>query len=200
MKTSTKDQVEGTFHEIKGKAKEVAGKLSDNPNLEGEGLGEKVAGHRALQQLRRDTAPAKNRSGDQLREKENIERRIARVARGVGLAGAGAGRSKLAEPLVVRGLAAGLAADKLAIKDGLGNWLLVLGSCVKDVEASTVGAKSVPGSAAKTMNDAIIALAIRSLIPILVYSPIPKYPRSACRAGAFHSPAVRQRFARPKSS
>ncbi len=44
MKTSTKDQVEGTFHEIKGKVKEVAGKLSDNPTLEGEGLGENIAG------------------------------------------------------------------------------------------------------------------------------------------------------------
>jgi uncharacterized protein YjbJ (UPF0337 family) len=44
MKNSTKDQVEGTFHEIKGKVKEAAGKLSDNPNLESEGLGEKIAG------------------------------------------------------------------------------------------------------------------------------------------------------------
>jgi uncharacterized protein YjbJ (UPF0337 family) len=44
MKASTKDQAEGTFHELKGKVKEVAGKLSDNPKLEGEGLGEKVAG------------------------------------------------------------------------------------------------------------------------------------------------------------
>src|SRR5665647_2958528 len=44
MKTSMKDQVEGTFHEIKGKVKETAGKLSDNPKLEGEGLGEKIAG------------------------------------------------------------------------------------------------------------------------------------------------------------
>jgi uncharacterized protein YjbJ (UPF0337 family) len=44
MKSSTKDQTQGTFHEIKGKIKEVAGKLSDNPKLEGEGLGEKVAG------------------------------------------------------------------------------------------------------------------------------------------------------------
>ena len=44
MKSSTKDQVEGTFHEIKGKVKEVAGKLSDNPTLEGEGLGEKIVG------------------------------------------------------------------------------------------------------------------------------------------------------------
>ena len=44
MKTSTKDHAEGTFHQIKGKIKEVAGKLSDNPKLEGEGLGEKIAG------------------------------------------------------------------------------------------------------------------------------------------------------------
>jgi uncharacterized protein YjbJ (UPF0337 family) len=44
MKASTKDQTEGTFHELKGKIKEVAGKLTDNPKLEGEGLGEKVAG------------------------------------------------------------------------------------------------------------------------------------------------------------
>lgn len=44
MKSSTKDQAEGKFHEMKGKVKEVAGKLSDNPNLEGEGTGEKIAG------------------------------------------------------------------------------------------------------------------------------------------------------------
>jgi uncharacterized protein YjbJ (UPF0337 family) len=44
MKASTKDQAEGTFHEMKGKIKEVAGKLTDNPKLEGEGLGEKLAG------------------------------------------------------------------------------------------------------------------------------------------------------------
>jgi len=44
MKSSTKDQVKGMFHEVKGATKEVAGKLSDNPKLEGEGLGEKIAG------------------------------------------------------------------------------------------------------------------------------------------------------------
>jgi uncharacterized protein YjbJ (UPF0337 family) len=44
MKSSTRDQAEGTFHELKGKVKEVAGKLTDNPKLEGEGIGEKVAG------------------------------------------------------------------------------------------------------------------------------------------------------------
>jgi len=44
MKSSTKDQAEGTLHELKGKVKEVAGKLSDNPKLEAEGTGEKIAG------------------------------------------------------------------------------------------------------------------------------------------------------------
>ena len=44
MKSSTKDQAEGAFHEVKGKIKEVAGKLSDKPDLEAEGTGEKIAG------------------------------------------------------------------------------------------------------------------------------------------------------------
>jgi uncharacterized protein YjbJ (UPF0337 family) len=44
MKSSTKDQAEGTFHQAKGKVKEVAGKLTDNPKLEAEGLGEMIAG------------------------------------------------------------------------------------------------------------------------------------------------------------
>ena len=44
MKSGTQDQAEGTFHKIKGKVKEVAGKLSDNKELETEGAGEKIAG------------------------------------------------------------------------------------------------------------------------------------------------------------
>jgi len=44
MKSSTKDQAEGTLHELKGKVKEIAGKLIDNPKLEAEGTGEKIAG------------------------------------------------------------------------------------------------------------------------------------------------------------
>jgi len=44
MKSSTKDKAEGTFHEVKGKVKEVAGKLSGKPKLEAEGKGEKIAG------------------------------------------------------------------------------------------------------------------------------------------------------------
>ena len=44
MKSGAKDQAEGTFHELKGKVKEIAGKLSDNPKLEAEGTSEKIAG------------------------------------------------------------------------------------------------------------------------------------------------------------
>ncbi|MHB9097839.1 MAG: CsbD family protein [Syntrophales bacterium] len=44
MKSGTRDQAEGTFHKIKGKVKEVAGQLRDNPSLEAEGTDEKVAG------------------------------------------------------------------------------------------------------------------------------------------------------------
>ena len=44
MKSSMRDKTEGTFHEAKGKAKEVAGKLGDNPELEAEGTNEKIAG------------------------------------------------------------------------------------------------------------------------------------------------------------
>jgi uncharacterized protein YjbJ (UPF0337 family) len=44
MKSGTQDQVEGKLHTVKGNLKELAGKLSDNPKLEGEGIGEKIAG------------------------------------------------------------------------------------------------------------------------------------------------------------
>jgi len=44
MKSSTKNQAEGKIHELKGKAKEVVGKLFNNPELEAEGTGEKIAG------------------------------------------------------------------------------------------------------------------------------------------------------------
>jgi uncharacterized protein YjbJ (UPF0337 family) len=44
MKSSTKDQMEGKFHQVKGKIKELAGELSDNLKLEAEGAGEKIAG------------------------------------------------------------------------------------------------------------------------------------------------------------
>jgi uncharacterized protein YjbJ (UPF0337 family) len=44
MKSSTKDQVQGSLHELKGKAKEKAGQLTNNPNLAAEGQDEKIAG------------------------------------------------------------------------------------------------------------------------------------------------------------
>ena len=44
MKSSTKDRAEGTFHQAKGKIKEVAGEITDNPKLEIRGKVEKIAG------------------------------------------------------------------------------------------------------------------------------------------------------------
>ncbi len=44
MKSGTQDQMEGTFHKIKGKVKEIAGDLNDDPKLEAEGTGEKIDG------------------------------------------------------------------------------------------------------------------------------------------------------------
>jgi uncharacterized protein YjbJ (UPF0337 family) len=44
MKPSTTDQVEGAFHEAKGKVKEKAGQVTKNPNLEAEGQDEKIGG------------------------------------------------------------------------------------------------------------------------------------------------------------
>src|ERR1019366_6360516 len=41
---STKDQVTGKFHELKGQVKEKAGQVTNNPDLEAEGQDEKVAG------------------------------------------------------------------------------------------------------------------------------------------------------------
>jgi uncharacterized protein YjbJ (UPF0337 family) len=44
MKTSTKDQIEGKVHELKGDVKEKAGQVTNNPNLETKGQTEKFAG------------------------------------------------------------------------------------------------------------------------------------------------------------
>lgn len=44
MKSSTQDKAEAIFHKAKGKVKEVAGKISDNPKLETEGTVEKITG------------------------------------------------------------------------------------------------------------------------------------------------------------
>jgi uncharacterized protein YjbJ (UPF0337 family) len=44
MKPSTENEVVGTVHEVKGKIKETVGRVTNDPNLEGEGIGEKIGG------------------------------------------------------------------------------------------------------------------------------------------------------------
>jgi uncharacterized protein YjbJ (UPF0337 family) len=44
MKLSTKDQVQGKLHELKGKLKQKAGQVANNPNLAAQGQDEKLAG------------------------------------------------------------------------------------------------------------------------------------------------------------
>ncbi|MGI9072291.1 MAG: CsbD family protein [Bryobacteraceae bacterium] len=44
MKDSTEDKLKGKAHEVKGTVKEKAGKATNDPDLEAEGKGEKVAG------------------------------------------------------------------------------------------------------------------------------------------------------------
>ena len=44
VKRSTKDKAAGTIHVLKGTLKRKAGKLTNNPRLEAEGVVEKVAG------------------------------------------------------------------------------------------------------------------------------------------------------------
>jgi uncharacterized protein YjbJ (UPF0337 family) len=44
MKPSTTDEIEDKFHDVKGRAKEMAGQLSNNPGLEAEGQAETRAG------------------------------------------------------------------------------------------------------------------------------------------------------------
>ena len=44
MKSSNRDNMEGTFHEAKGKVKEMAGQITNNPKLEAKGKAEKIDG------------------------------------------------------------------------------------------------------------------------------------------------------------
>ena len=44
MKPSTTDQIEGAFHEAKGKVKETVGHAAKNPDLESEGKVENLGG------------------------------------------------------------------------------------------------------------------------------------------------------------
>jgi uncharacterized protein YjbJ (UPF0337 family) len=44
MKSSTKDQIKGKLHEVKGKVKQKAGEVTKNPKLATEGRNERIAG------------------------------------------------------------------------------------------------------------------------------------------------------------
>lgn len=44
MRSSTKDTTKGTMQQLKGKAKEGAGKISGNVSLENQGKAEKISG------------------------------------------------------------------------------------------------------------------------------------------------------------
>lgn len=44
MKDSTKDQLDGKVHEVKGAVKEKIGQVTNDPNMEAEGQDEKVGG------------------------------------------------------------------------------------------------------------------------------------------------------------
>jgi uncharacterized protein YjbJ (UPF0337 family) len=44
MKPSTKDQIQGAFHELKGKTRQTVGQVTKNPQLVAEGQAEKLAG------------------------------------------------------------------------------------------------------------------------------------------------------------
>jgi uncharacterized protein YjbJ (UPF0337 family) len=44
MKSGTRDETEGKWHQVKGKIKEIAGKVSMNPDLEAEGKEESITG------------------------------------------------------------------------------------------------------------------------------------------------------------
>ncbi len=45
MKTGIQNEIAGKAHELKGKIKEKAGELTNNPGLEGEGISERIAGN-----------------------------------------------------------------------------------------------------------------------------------------------------------
>jgi len=44
MKPSTENEINGNVHEVKGAIKEKVGELTNDPDLEGQGKGEKIAG------------------------------------------------------------------------------------------------------------------------------------------------------------
>jgi uncharacterized protein YjbJ (UPF0337 family) len=44
MNPSTENKIAGKIHEVKGSIKEKVGQLTNDPDFEGEGIGESVAG------------------------------------------------------------------------------------------------------------------------------------------------------------
>jgi len=44
VKPSTENEIAGKVHEVKGKIKEKVGQLTNDPDLEAEGIGEKIGG------------------------------------------------------------------------------------------------------------------------------------------------------------
>ena len=44
MKSSFHDRAKGMAHMVKGRAKEIHGRATNNPDMEGEGIGEQIAG------------------------------------------------------------------------------------------------------------------------------------------------------------
>jgi uncharacterized protein YjbJ (UPF0337 family) len=44
MKPSTENEIAGKVHEVKGEIKQKVGRLTNDPDLEGEGIAEKIAG------------------------------------------------------------------------------------------------------------------------------------------------------------
>jgi uncharacterized protein YjbJ (UPF0337 family) len=44
MKPSTENEMAGKVHEVKGKIKEKVGQLTNDPDLEAEGIGEQIGG------------------------------------------------------------------------------------------------------------------------------------------------------------
>jgi uncharacterized protein YjbJ (UPF0337 family) len=44
MKPSTQNEIAGRVHEVKGTIKEKVGRVTNDPDLEGEGIAEKITG------------------------------------------------------------------------------------------------------------------------------------------------------------
>jgi uncharacterized protein YjbJ (UPF0337 family) len=44
MRPSTENEIVGKVHEVKGKIREKVGQLTNDPDLEAEGIGEKIGG------------------------------------------------------------------------------------------------------------------------------------------------------------